>query len=286
MASPFQHSPNVLFETRVDAVERLSPAFLRIRLAGSGLHHVTPRGLDQRLKILLPVAGHGWPEELLAGQPEHSWRRRWRAVAADRRPVLRSYTVSASRPERAELDLDMYCHASPGPASRWAQSTRAGETLFLSAPDHRLDRGQGHGVQWRPGSATRVLLAGDETAFPAIAGIASALPSSVRAEIVLETGDLGDIDWVREVCTGPGRSVEIVHREPRQAGGAALVAAVHAWVGAHGAAARELGDRFYAWSATESQHVARLREELTAAGIARRRVHAQGYWNDRPRPLG
>ena len=76
-----------------------------------------------------------------------------------------------------------------------------------------------------------------------------------------------------------------VEHVPRHRRGAerAVLGAVRDWAAEHGRSAADAGTGFYAWCATESATVARVRAELVAAGIERSRVHAQGYWHDRAR---
>lgn len=276
----FADSPNVLFATRVRAVARPAPSFVRVTLAGPSLCRFAPHQLDQRVKILLGP-GAGGDDGLADGVPERRWRRAWRDLPDGRRPVLRSYTAYAVRPERGEIDLDFYLHDPAGPASAWAAAVRAGDPLLVSGPE----AGTGdplHGVQWRPGAADRLLLAADETAYPAVRGILTALGTSVRARVLLEAGDARDVAAVGGVLAD--HDVTVVGREGR--GGEALAAAVEGWAARHGATAAALGGRFYAWTATESARVQRIRRTLLACGLDLARVHAQGYWNDRSRPAG
>ncbi len=170
----------------------------------------------------------------------------------------------------------MFCHARPGPASAWAAAARPGAAVLLSGPDVRRGNPD-HGVQWDPGPATEVLITGDETALPAVRGILAALPPHHRARVLVEVGDPADA--VGLAGAHPGVTVEVCRRPGRS-----LLEAVTDWVGTHGAAAARLGDRFYTWNATESTRVARVRGLLHEAGVAPDRVHAQGYWHDRPRP--
>lgn len=275
-------SPNVLFDMRVSATRWLSPGFVRVTLAGSQASVFAARGLDQRVKILLP--GRGFPasfdDDLM---PELEWRRRWRALPVTDRPVMRSYTPSDVRPGRGELDLDFYVHERPGPASSWATSAVAGDRLLVSGPD--IGRGQPlHGVQWRPGAASWLLLAGDETAFPAIRRIASALAPEVSAHVLLEAGDPDDIAWL-VADLHERHSVTVTLRSHKvERGARALAVAVSAWLVDHGSEAAHSGDGFYAWFATESGEIAGLRELMGRAGISLERVHSQGYWRDQPRP--
>lgn len=274
----FATSPNVLFATHVLRTERLSPGFVRVTLTGPGLERFAPHGLDQRVKILL---GEPCPE-LVPGLPEREWRRVWRAVPDDRRPVLRSYTAYTVRPRERELDLDFYVHEPAGPASDWALAAAPGDPLLVSGPDVRAGRGT-HGIQWEPGPAvTEVLLAGDETAYPALRGILSALPAAVRVHVLLEAGDPADAATLDDVTRAPGRSVDVVERDGAP-GGTALAAALARWADRHGRAAADLGAGFYAWAATESTRVRAVRDALHGAGLGATRVHTQGYWHDRPR---
>ncbi|MET9964875.1 siderophore-interacting protein [Streptomyces sp. NPDC006356] len=278
MSPSFHTSPNVLFETRVRTVRRLSPGFVRITLTGSRLDVFAPYGLDQRVKLLVPRDGYAetFDEDVLH-EPE--WRARWRALPAAERPPMRSYTTCGVRPELLEVDLDFHVHARPGPASSWAVSAREGERVLLSGPDvRRLDRSRG--IQWNPGPATHVLLAGDETAFPAIRNIVSALAPPVRAQVILEVGDTADVAVVGEGLEG--HDMTVCQRGMDGSTGV-LVRAVDAWARTHGADAAARGEGFYAWLATESTRVARLRDRLRDAGVSPDRVHAQGYWHDRVR---
>lgn len=272
-------SPNVLFAATLRGAERIAPGFVRLALHGPELERLVPRGLDQRMKLL--ISQGCYPAELLEPLlPEAEWRRRWRALDPQTRPALRSYTVGAARPERGELDIDVYVHAEPGPASAWSLAARPGDPLLLSAPDARREWGL-HGVQWRPGPAERMLLAGDETAYPAIAGILRSLAPGHRVDVVLEAGDRADVALVEPYLGGA--SLDVRMRAAGVPGGLPLERGVAAWAAEHGADAAALGERFFAWTATETGRVARIRSLLTAVGIRSDRAHAQGYWNDRPR---
>ncbi|WP_224386201.1 siderophore-interacting protein [Pseudonocardia sp. ICBG1293] len=145
----FAGSPNVLFAARVLAVGVLSPGFRRIVLGGPALSRFAPHGRDQRIKLLVPP-DDGYPAVLEPGLVEHEWRARLRALPAQIRPVMRSYTPAAVRPDRGEVDLDVFGHARPGPASAWAAAARPGDAVLLSGPDARRGNPD-HGVQWPPG---------------------------------------------------------------------------------------------------------------------------------------
>lgn len=121
MTGAFDASPNALFETRVAAVGRVSPGFVRLTLHGPQLAHFVAHGPDQRIKLLVPQ--DRYPEAFAPRAepvPEREWRATWRELPDAGRPVLRSYTPSAVRTTDHEVDVDVFVHARPGPASRWA----------------------------------------------------------------------------------------------------------------------------------------------------------------------
>ncbi|NJQ05712.1 siderophore-interacting protein [Streptomyces lonarensis] len=283
MAPSFHASPNVLFVTRVSEVRRLSPGFVRLTLAGEGLVHFAPHGLDQRVKLLVPRDA-GFPSALVEDLlHEPRWRERRREVPEEVRPPMRSYTPSAVRPDRAEVDLDVHVHAGAGPASAWAAAARPGAPALLSGPDVRRGAPM-HGIQWEPGPGVRrVLLAADETAYPAVRNIAAATAGvpGLRREVLLEAGDPRDAAALRAEL--PGVGVTVVIRGEQERGGAALAREADAWAARSAADAARLGEGFYAWLATESTWVAGIRDALRAAGVPPHRIHAQGYWHDRER---
>ncbi|WP_091463483.1 siderophore-interacting protein [Micromonospora inyonensis] len=275
--SAFRNSPNILFETTVTATRRLSPGFVRVTLGDGRLRDLAPYQLDQRIKIMLPVTGD-YPAGLRAGLPEQGWRHEWRSVPDRERPWLRSYTAYRTRPAAGELDLDFYLHQPHGPASCWAVAARPGDRLLLSGPHIRAGQ-PGYGVQWAPGPATRVLIAADETAYPAVRGILPSLAPGVRATILLEAGAAADAATLDDVTAG--HSVEVRLRGAAR-GGTVLTAMVGDWLAEHGPAAAGAGSRFYAWIATESSKIAHVRRLFTEAHISPEQVHTQGYWHDRP----
>ena len=276
----FHRSPNVLFPTTVARVHDVGPRLVRVTLAGPDLAGCADVGLDQRVKILLPGPG----ADLLARRAglavESAWRREWSALDDDVRPVMRSYTPVAVRAQDAEVDLDLYLHEPAGPASAWARRAAPGDRVLLSAPHARFGVTD-HGTQWDPGpDVAHVLLVGDETSAPAVRGILASLRPDVRAHVLVEADDPADAP----VGDVPGTvRVEHVPRARRRGAERAVLGAVRGWVAEHGRSAASAGDGFYAWCATESATVARVRAELVAAGIERSRVHAQGYWHDRAR---
>ena len=202
----------VVFQARVVRVRRLGPSFTRITFTGDDLHRFGIGGLDQRIKLMLPQPGR-----TIADLPDGAdWYPRWQAMPDEVRPTLRTYTVRAHRPEAAELDIDFVLHGVDaghgGPASTWAATAAPGDEAGLLGPD-RPGSGPMWGCEWSPPrSAHRLVLAGDETAVPAMAAIVESLPADARGVVCAEVPTVDDI----QTWEGP-RNVEIrwlVRRRP------------------------------------------------------------------------
>lgn len=191
---PPQYRP---LPVEVVRTERLSPNFLRVTFGGSGVDGFGMAGCDQRIKLLFAPDG-ATRAPLSAGD---DWYLRWRELPDDRRPVMRTYTVRAFRPAAGELDVDFVLHGSgtghsneaAGPASSWAATARAGDVLDLVGPD-RSGRGRLWGVEWSPPSACgAALLAGDETAVPAVSAILESLRPGLAVRVCLEVPTADDV---------------------------------------------------------------------------------------------
>src|SRR5687768_17150318 len=282
------------FAAEVTRVQRLTPSFLRVTFTGREFGDLAPNGWDQRIKVLLPTAEGG-----LGDCPRgEDWYAEWRALPEDRRNPMRTYTVRAARPEQREIDVDFVLHGSTGPASAWAETAAAGDEVVLVGPNARFEGPTG-GFEWRPPAEAQCLLvAGDETAVPAVCAIVEALPAGSAARVFMEVPDAGDI---LPLAVPVGVQVTWLPRRPTGAArGALLTAAVVA-------AVRELagprptspssepvdddagdilwhvpvdasGAGLYAWLAGEAGVVTSLRRELVGLGVDRRSVAFMGYW--------
>jgi NADPH-dependent ferric siderophore reductase len=121
------------------------------------------------------------------------------------------------------------------------------------------------GVSFTPaGLPDWVLLAGDESALPAMEGILAWLPATTPVRAFVQTEQAVDI---RPLGRTPGAEVTWLLRGQ----GAGLLAAVRA---AHLPAGRP-----YAWVAGEAGVATRLRRHLLAdCGLRRDAVSCTGYW--------
>jgi NADPH-dependent ferric siderophore reductase len=296
------------FRTTVSRVERLTPHFTRVTFAGDELAGFGTAGLDQRVKVVLPLPGVGF-----AAFPEAAddWYGAWRRLPAGQRNPFRTYTIRAVRPELREVDVDFVGHGDTGPGSAWAAQARPGDEIILIGPDE-LSEGRTIGIDWRPGDVDTVLLAGDETAAPAICAILESLPGDASGAAIIEVPDADDVLPVR---APGGVEVRWLPRVPSQGHGERLVPAVRDWVARTcwlrdcadpASAAAEASQRTlaeleaaadpdgilwdvpegtsldgdcYAWIAGEAAVIKTLRRFLVQeAGLDRRQVAFMGYW--------
>ncbi|MDR6198336.1 NADPH-dependent ferric siderophore reductase [Microbacterium sp. SORGH_AS428] len=284
----------------VSRTARLSPHFVRVTFSCPEFEHFGTAGRDQRLKVLFPgpdgrVCDVGQRDEEAIARGD--WYTRWRELSPTQRTPFRTYTVRRVDPASREVDIDFVLHHDPGPAGAWAQAAAAGDEIVIVGPDQRSP--DSHlGIDWHPGSARRLLLAGDETAAPAIAGILESLTGDTDVDAFIEIPSRHDA-----LPIATHARVTWLARDER-AHGEALSAAVTSWtetageVLARAAAPRpqELEDvdidreilwdspgdsegEFYAWIAGESQTVKTLRRLLVQGkGVDRKRVAFMGYW--------
>ena len=307
------------FAATVSRLLRMSPHLVRVTFTGEDFGLLATTGLDQRIKLVLPredgflcdVGCHD-PRTILDG----TWYARWRELPEDQRNPFRTYTVRSVRPERRELDVDMVLHdPAPGqvdgPAAAWLRRARVGDRVVVVGPDSRTPDPT-VGCDWRPGAARHLLLAGDETAAPAICSIVEQLPSSVTAQAFIEVQSSADIQNLvprgRSRVSWVARDAGCETAEGFQAvapHGLLLVQAVTAWLPRHmselAGVVRETPDvledvdvdteliwdspvdpttgDFYAWFAGEAATVKTLRRHLVSEiGVARTNVAFMGYW--------
>lgn len=87
-------------------------------------------------------------------------------------------------------------HPTGGPAANWALGAKPGDSITIIGPNNRaahcITAETYSGIEWRPGLAQRVLLAGDETAVPAISAILESLPAGITGHAFLEVPEAGD----------------------------------------------------------------------------------------------
>ena len=197
----------------------------------------------QRQRLLLGGAG-----DLDAVQREHP-RELW--------PCLRTYTVRAWDPAAGELVLDVVVHGDEGLAGPWAAAAQPGDEVQLLGPG---------GAYAPSGDVDWHLLAGDETALPAIAASLERLPAGAAARVFVEVADAAE---EQPLPLPEGVEFTWVHRAGLP--GEALVAAVRG--------ADLPAGSVHAFVHGEAGFVRELRRFLRVErAVPREQLSASGYW--------
>ncbi|GGL19576.1 siderophore-interacting protein [Mangrovihabitans endophyticus] len=236
----------------VTRVERLTPTMVRVVFGGDGLAGMSAGEFtDHYVKLLFPRPGVAYPEPFdMAAVRRDMPREAW--------PVIRTYTVRRWRPDIPEMWIDFVVHGDEGLAGPWAVAAQPGDRIrFLGpggayAPDPRAD--------WH-------LLAGDESALPAIAAALDRMPAGAPARVFLEVA--GPAQEQKLETVGDARIVWL-HRGDRPVG-EPLAAAVRALDFPPG--------RVHAFVHGEAHLVKDLRAHLRHdRGIATDQMSVSGYW--------
>ncbi|WNI14776.1 siderophore-interacting protein [Actinacidiphila sp. ITFR-21] len=232
--------------------ERLTPHMIRVVLA---VDPAAPLEIgsctDHYVKLLFAPEGVTYPEPpdldaIRAELPREQW------------PRTRTYTVRAWDEASRELSVDFVHHGDEGLAGPWAAAVRPGESIHFMGP--------GGGYAPDP-AADWHLLAGDESALPAIAAAVEQLPPGAPAKVFVE---VAGPEEEQKLLAGGAAEIVWLHRADRPVG-AALVEAVTALdfpagdvqVFVHG----------------EAGFVKELRRHLRLdRGVPRERLSVSGYW--------
>lgn len=224
-----QHGrPMIACQVRVRSLRAVSETFWRVAVEAeelAGYHDPWPA---DAFKIALPVDGAG-----AAGFPA-TGPDRLPLPSEDAQPVLRTYTVRRFDPEHHRIEFDVAAH-QPGAAADWLARTRPGDQIGLAGMRREFSAAEGIDTH---------LLAGDDSALPAITVIVEALPAEVPATVLVHVEHDSDLDllprrtdpaitWI--TSTEPTRSLPEMLGQLRCPPGR-----VQAWIAAESAPVREL----------------------------------------------
>lgn len=249
-----------LYHAEVHRAEQISPGVRRLTFVGDDIGKLPRHGYDQWFRLFLPHPDgstdfDGVPEKFGLGG-----YLRYMTKKSGTRPPFRNYTVRELRCEQGELDVDFIIHGAEGIAGPWAADAERGERVVI------LDQGRGFDPL---DDADFVLLVGDDSALPAIAGILRDLPRDTTGLAIVELGDEAD---QQDLNAPDGVEVRwIMRSDPHTTPGAAALtqvqqlnlldpATVQAYVGG------------------EQAMVAGSRRHLVAAGVPKARIQFTGYW--------
>jgi len=227
------------YAASVRRVVRLTPRMTRVTFGGAELAQFAWNGPAAHIKLIFP-----------GDSP----------ASGEARPVMRTYTPRRFDAVAGELDVEFVIHGE-GPASAWAAQASVGQSLTIAGP------GRSYAVDTE---AAWYVLAGDDTAIPAICTILETLPAAVRKLVLLEVADAAEehaldvplaaatVRWLRRGAD-PGRAglpLEAAVRDTQLPAGEGRI-----------------------YVACEAGAMRRIRAHLLAErGVARDRLVTRGYW--------
>lgn len=164
-------TPSDFREMRVIDAWDIAADMRRVRLGGNDLGRFASLE-DIHVRLLFPQPGTPpvWPRLNSNGMVEQA-----RDPAL--RPAERKYTIRNADADAGWVDIDFVLHEAPGPGSDWARGAAAGDVVGMAGPGGRSAR-----------QADYMLLAGDETALPAIARTLEMLEPHTRGVALIEVG--------------------------------------------------------------------------------------------------
>ena len=184
----------------VTRVEQLTPHMIRVVVGGEGLRGIQAGEFtDHYVKVLFPPPGVAYPEPFdQAVIRETMPREQW--------PVVRTYTVRKWLPEIPEMWLDFVVHGDEGIAGPWAARAEPGDRLHFMGP--------GGAYSPSPDAAWH-LLAGDESALPAIGAALEGMPEGATVRAFIE---VAGPDEEQKLPTHADAEVVWLHRGARPIG--------------------------------------------------------------------
>ncbi|GAA1769379.1 siderophore-interacting protein [Agromyces humatus] len=240
--------PSELVFRPVRLVERrfLTSDYVRVRLEGDALRGFDSLGADDHIRVFFPAADAGDIAPLTVDELRAS--------------PNREYTPLAWDAEAGVLELEFLVHGDEGIAGRWAADAPIGASAGVGGPRGSLVL-EGEPDAW--------LLAGDETALPAIRRHVGRMSRTAIGLVVIEAaGDGADY----ELDTPDDVRVEWLRRDP-----AAPAAVLGERLAALTADDRPTGDVF-AFIAAEQAIVKPGRALLERWSIDADHAVVKGYW--------
>lgn len=251
-STPLALLPNI-HEATVLRSEDITPRMRRVTFSCADVAPFV--GGDMHVRLLVPARGQTpvWPG--LRPDGRVAW------PEGDDELLVRVYTIRTVDIDRRELSIDFLQHPAPGvktPGADFARDAEPGQRVALLGP----------GGGSLP-AAQSILLAGDESALPAIARIAEELPAGIRLQAIIEVLDASeeqqlssagslDVRWLHR-CDYPAAAKGILAEETKKA--VALT-----------------GGETFVWFAAEKEDVRSVRAFLKGRKYDRKNMYVAWYW--------
>ncbi|MBB3406746.1 NADPH-dependent ferric siderophore reductase [Rhizobium sp. BK316] len=244
--------PNI-HEVTVISAEDVTPNMRRVKFACAD---VTPFiGGDMHVRLLVPPKGRTpvWPG--LRADGRVAW------PEGEDELLVRVYTIRTVNVGKRELWIDFLQHSTLGiktPGAGFARDAEPGQRVALLGP------GGGNLPV-----AQSILLAGDESALPAIARIAEEVPAGTRLQAIIEVADEAE---EQRLYSAGSLEVRWLHRRDyaKDAKGVLLEEAKQAIAATEG--------ETFVWFACEKEDVRAMRTYLKSRRHDRKSMYVAWYW--------
>lgn len=245
---------NLFTALQVIGTQALTPHMRRVRFYGSNLQAFAT---DAHLHIglLIPPPGTSRTDWLTMETGGKA-----RVSQADCKPINRKYTIRAIDAATGWIEVDFVLHDDGGPGGSWAALAQPGDMAGMLGPG-------GRGLA----PADWHLIAGDETALPAIGRMIDAMPPNAAGHVIVEIADAAER---QPLHPPPGVSLQWLHRDGAPAGTTQLLLQAIRSI-----TLPQDGIRPFAWVGAEFTAAQAIRDHLCKqAGIARGDQLVVAYW--------
>lgn len=235
---------------RVVSTRRITPHMLRVSFEGTDLEAFDTED-NWHVKLLLPPVGARrdcWLHVRPGGKAV--------VRAKGHEPIFRKYTIRSIDAAAGRLEIDFVLHADGGPGAAWAATAAAGDVVGIVGPG---GRGLPH-ANW-------YLIAGDETALPAIGRMSETMARDARGIVIIE------VEMAEErqnLVFPPGVELRWLHRGGRPSQLPEALGAL-TWP--------EVKGQRFAWVAGEFDVIQNIRRFLRSVSqLERNQILAVAYW--------
>ncbi len=250
VGEPVRREPPRFRQVSVRRIESVTPRLLRVTLTGPELDGFALELPAASVRLLLPSPGSS---ELVMP----AWNGNEFLLPGGDRPTIRTLTPRRVDADELELDVEIVVHGN-GVASRWAASAAPGARAAVSGP------GRGYVIDR---DAPQFVLAGDETAIPAMSQLLELLPAETPVDVHVE---VARPDARLALPAHPRAKVTWHDLPPGAPPGDALVGVMRTAV---------IEPNARVWAAGEAAAVQRIRRNLFEdRGMTRTHAVVRGYW--------
>ncbi|MDT5138971.1 MAG: hypothetical protein QOD58_3233 [Mycobacterium sp.] len=163
----------------VVSTEQLTPHMVRVVLGSSNFDTFVPSKFTDSYVKLAFVA-----DDIDVGAlPQPLTMDSFADLPPEQRPAVRTITVRRVDEQARQITVDIAVHGEHGVAGQWAAAVEPGQRIYLMGPS---------GAYTPDPAADWHLLAGDESALPAISAALEALPASAIGKVFIEVAGPDD----------------------------------------------------------------------------------------------